>query len=291
MNKCLSAAVGVILLAGIFWFYPDKEQKFTEIVRNKNFQVGVAVLAEDGLKVSDNDLYPLASVFKLHVAAAVLNKVEEDKISLDYELPVKQRGLIANTHSPMLDGRGNGDFFLSLKELLRYMLAYSDNNACDILISFAGGMDYIQAYVKNLGFDNTILRVTEKEMQDNPEKQKINQATPADVSRFLALILREGFFMPAHRSFVQETLMQTNTGEDKIKRFLPPDVVMGHKTGTGMRTADGMRIAENDAAFVRLPDGREYYLVILLKNSYESDETNRLAIAEIANAVYQQFKQ
>ena len=92
MNKCLSAAVGVILLAGIFWFYPDKEQKFTEIVRNKNFQVGVAVLAEDGLKVSDNDLYPLASVFKLHVAAAVLNKVEKDKISLDYELPVKQRG-------------------------------------------------------------------------------------------------------------------------------------------------------------------------------------------------------
>ena len=97
--------------------------------------------------------------------------------------------------------------------------------------------------------------------------------------------------MPAHRSFVQETLMQTNTGEDKIKRFLPPDVVMGHKTGTGMRTADGMRIAENDAAFVRLPDGREYYQVILLKNSYESDETNRLAIAEIADAVYQQFKQ
>ena len=128
-------------------------------------------------------------------------------------------------------------------------------------------------------------------MQDNPEKQKINQATPADVSRFLALILREGFFAPTHRSFVQETLMQTNTGEDKIKRFLPPDVVMGHKTGTGMRTADGMRIAENDAAFVRLPDGREYYLVILLKNSYESDETNRLAIAEIADAVYQQFKQ
>ena len=58
-----------------------------------------------------------------------------------------------------------------------------------------------------------------------------------------------------------------------------------------MRTADGMRIAENDAAFVRLPDGREYYLVILLKNSYEDDETNRLAIAEIADAVYQHFKQ
>ena len=31
--------------------------------------------------------------------------------------------------------------------------------------------------------------------------------------------------------------------------------------------------------------------VILLKNSYESDETDRLAIAEIADAVYQQFKQ
>ena len=31
--------------------------------------------------------------------------------------------------------------------------------------------------------------------------------------------------------------------------------------------------------------------VILLKNSYESDETNRLAIAEIADAVYQHFKQ
>ena len=31
--------------------------------------------------------------------------------------------------------------------------------------------------------------------------------------------------------------------------------------------------------------------VILLKNSYEGDETNRLAIAEIADAVYQQFKQ
>ena len=42
--------------------------------------------------------------------------------------------------------------------------------------------------------------------------------------------------------------------------MLPAKTVVGHKTGSSDRNADGMKTADNDAGLVILPDSRKYYI-------------------------------
>lgn len=56
----------------------------------------------------------------------------------------------------------------------------------------------------------------------------------------------------------------------------------GHKTGSSDRTAQGLKLADNDLAFLRLPDGRYVALAVFLLNSLESPEENVAIIREIS---------
>ena len=50
-------------------------------------------------------------------------------------------------------------------------------------------------------------------------------------------------------------MIDTETGANKLKGMLPAKTVVGHKTGSSDRNADGMKTADNDAGLVILPDG------------------------------------
>ena len=52
-------------------------------------------------------------------------------------------------------------------------------------------------------------------------------------------------------------MIDTETGANKLKGMLPAKTVVGHKTGSSDRNADGMKTADNDAGLVILPDGPE----------------------------------
>ena len=49
-------------------------------------------------------------------------------------------------------------------------------------------------------------------------------------------------------------MIDTETGANKLKGMLPAKTVVGHKTGSSDRNADGMKTADNDAGLVILPD-------------------------------------
>lgn len=55
----------------------DITSDIQEVIKGKNAQVGVAVLYKDDVVTVNNDAqYPLMSVFKFHIALAVLKKME-----------------------------------------------------------------------------------------------------------------------------------------------------------------------------------------------------------------------
>ena len=57
------------------------------------------------------------------------------------------------------------------------------------------------------------------------------------------------------KDFLWQTMIDTETGANKLKGMLPAKTVVGHKTGSSDRNADGMKTADNDAGLVILPDG------------------------------------
>lgn len=56
-----------------------------------------------------------------------------------------------NTYSPLRDKYPDRRICISYRDMIEYMVAQSDNNACDLLIKFVGGIDKVDAYIKSLG--------------------------------------------------------------------------------------------------------------------------------------------
>ena len=111
----------------------------------------------DMLRYNDHVHFPLLSVFKFHVALAVLDKMDKQSISLDSIVSIKASQMLPNTLQP-LRKFPDQDFTITLRELMQYSISQSDNNACDILIEYAGGIKHINDYIHRLSIDSSTSR-------------------------------------------------------------------------------------------------------------------------------------
>jgi len=269
----------------------EPEQQIEEILKDKKATVGVAVLANDTIVALHNNQihFPLFSVFKFHVALAVLDKMDKEHVSLDSILEIKADQLLPNTYSPLKKKYPDQDVNISLRKLIQYSVSLSDNNACDILIEYAGGIDKVNSYIKSLGLKDFNLAVNEEQMHQERVIPYQNWSTPEAVVRLLSIADKQPLFATEYKDFLWQTLKETSTGTDKLKGQLPADVIVGHKTGSSDRTPEGVKTADNDAGFVILPDGRKYYITVLIMESQETDEENAAIIARISKIVYDSF--
>ena len=126
------------------------QSRISDFLKNKKATVGVSVLTERGdtLLYNNNLRYPLLSVFKFHIALAVLDKMDHAGTPLDSILHISSSQLQKNTYSPLRDKYPNQDINISLRDLLKYSVSLSDNNACDILIDYAGGISKVDSYIR-----------------------------------------------------------------------------------------------------------------------------------------------
>lgn len=268
------------------------EQQIAEVTKDKKATVGVAVWAGDEIVALHNNEvhYPLLSVFKYHVALAVLDKMSREHTALDSLIEVKSSQLHPNTYSPLRRKFPDQDISISLAELLQYSVSQSDNNACDILIDFAGGIGAVNKYIHSLGIADCELSVNEDLMHRDSESVYRNWSTPEAVVRLLHIADKEALFAAPYKDFLQKIMEETSTGPDKLKGLLPADVTVGHKTGSSDRSPEGIKIADNDAGYVVLPDGRKYFIAVFITRSHETDKENAAIIARISEIVYETLK-
>lgn len=268
------------------------EQKISEVIQDKKATVGVAVWADDEIVALHNNEvhYPLLSVFKYHVALAVLNKMDKANTSLDSIVEVKASQLHANTYSPLRQKFPDRDISISLRELLQYSVSQSDNNACDILIDYAGGIGAVNKYIHSLGIADCELAANEDLMHRDTAAVYSNWSTPEAVVRLLHIADKEPLFATPYKDFLQKIMEETSTGPDKLKGLLSSDVTVGHKTGSSDRSPEGVKIADNDAGYVILPDGRKYFIAVFVTQSHETDKENAAIIARISEIVYESLK-
>lgn len=263
-------------------------QRIGELLQQTKATVGVAVLTDSGelIRCNDRRRYPLMSVFKLHVALALLDRMEREQISLDSLIRIEASQLLPDTYSPLRDRYGRREITLPLRELLRYSLSLSDNNACDILIGLAGGIDSVSGYLRRIGARGFALSQTEEDMHRDIRNSYKNRSRPSATVLLLHRALAGSLLRPDHRDFLRDCLIATSTGPDKLKGMLPEGTVVAHKTGSSDRTAQGVKIADNDVGMILLPDGRRCFVAVLIKDSQQSDAENAALIARIARIVY-----
>lgn len=264
----------------------ETQNRIEAFIKGQRAKIGVAWIKDGNLmSVNGSRQYPLMSVFKLHVAVTALRKMERQGTSLDTLLYIKAGTMRKDTYSPLLKLHPDSDFSISMRELMRYSVAESDNNACDILIDYAGGTEAVSREMRSIGLDGFCITETEASMHADISRCRNNSSTPGSVAELLREIYEGGILTGDYARYIKETLFMTTTGADKMKAGLPPGMKLGHKTGSSDRTPQGVKIGDNDAGAVIMPDGKHCYIAVFIEDSAESDATNAAIIAGITKII------
>lgn len=268
----------------------DLTSDIQEVIKGKKAQVGVAVLYKDeAVTVNNDDQYPLMSVFKFHIALAVLKKMEQEGIPLTAVVTLRPSDIDTKTWSPMYKKYKSRKITLSYGDLINYMVSQSDNNACNRLIYFVGGIQNVNAFIKDLGIDQIQLIETEKSMEQDIRKSYNNWSTPLSVAQLLRKVYTEKVLSDKHFAFLEKAMLASASGKDKFRAGLPKEIEVGHKTGMSYRTPEGVRMCDADVGVIYMPEGEKCYLAVLVKDSKESDAVNVKIMTDIANKVYSHY--
>ncbi len=216
--------------------------------------------------------------------------MEAENIPLDRMVYIEKEEILENTYSPLRDKYPNQRIYISYRDILKYTVSHSDNNTCDWLIRFVGGIDKVDSYIKSLGIKDLNLIESEEDMHTDIMKCYNNWSTPLALAQFLKKFYTENVLNDEHFTFLKTAMHNCSSGQHKLIAGLPKKVRIEHKTGHSDRTAENVQISDADIGVVYLPNGDKYYIAVLIKDSRESYNNNAKTIADISNIVHRYLK-
>ena len=230
--------------------------------------------------------FPMQSVYKLPIAAATLQRVEQGTLALDQMVTVSEDELVpAQAHSPLRDKHPKGGEF-TVEDLLRRAIVDSDGSASDVLLRLLGGTREVRRYLKAHKAKGIHVQHTEAQLVENNHAQYSDWAKP-DAMVELLIRLQEGKLLNAENTNrVLGWMKESETGKDRIRAKLPSGTEVADKTGSS-GTKDGIAAATNDVALIKLPDGRRFAIAVFLSDSKANATTRNGVIADVAHAVWE----
>jgi len=269
------------------------KNKIEQIIKTKDATVGVSIRGignNDSLSVNGDAHFPMQSVFKFHIALAVLDQVDKGNLKPEQEIYISKDELLPNTWSPIRDKYPNGNIKLTLAEIIKNTVAMSDNNGCDILLKLIGGPEEVEKYIHKLGIKDIAISFNEEEMHKDWNVQFSNWTTPKAATDLLVAFYTKNILSKSGFDFLLKTMIETSTGKNRIKGQLPEGTTVAHKTGSSGTNDEGITAAVNDIGVITLPDGKHFAISVFVTNSKENDETNEKIISDIAKAAWDYFQ-
>ena len=214
----------LFLLIATYSFSQNLKKEILQITKGKNATVAVSVLDfgnDKSVHINGNKKLPMLSVFKFHIGLAVLNEVDKGKLSLDQKIFIKKSDLLENTWSPIRERFPEGNIEMSLGELIKYTVAESDNNGCDILLRLIGGTETVQKFIDSKGIRNFTIKVDEEQMHKGFEFMYLNATTTNSANQLLKDFFNKKMVSKTSTDFLMTTMLETSTGKNKIVAQLP----------------------------------------------------------------------
>lgn len=225
------------------------------------------------LEVRPHEVFPQASSIKLAVLYELYRQAEEGRIDL---------GEVTRPALPRVGGGGVlevlGDrVSLTWRDLALLMMAWSDNEAANLLITRLG-REAVNGRLEGLGLGATRLRRRMMDLEAARRGEE-NVSTPAEMMR-LVEVIHEGAGLSPERA--RDLLAVAATPKQSaFEVALPEKVRVAGKTGF----LEGVRCW---SAVVYLP-GRPYAAAIMT-TYLRRDAEGEQAIAEIASALHETFE-
>jgi beta-lactamase class A/beta-lactamase class A VEB len=290
----LTALLFLFISGQIFAQTTDSlREKIKKIISDKNAIVGVSIIGNDGkdtVSINNDKHYPMQSVFKFHIALAVLSQIDKGRFTLDQQIEIPKKDLLPDLYSPLREDHPEGAT-LPISKILEYTVSSSDNVGCEVLLRLIGGPEAVEEYFINNSIKDVSIKVNEEEQQANWDLQFLNWTTPIAANETLEKFYynREEQLSKESYDFIWKIMRETETGAGRLKGQLPEETIVAHKTGTSGANKEGQTAAVNDIGIVFLPDGKYFFISVFVTNSKENAETNEKIIADISKAAWDYF--
>lgn len=290
-------------------------ERLEQIAANLDGTLGLAVRVlktGEEFRINDQELFPLASVFKVPLLVELFRQMEQGKFNLETRLPLRVADQSPGS-GVLKEFRPGAE--LTVWDLAVLMIIVSDNTATDMLYAQIDGANTITAAMQALGLRNTavsfdckaLLNVSvgldpadrspataaeaRRRLKDDAFDYSSvafqctlenNCATPADLMELFTMIERRAVVSPEACDQMIDILLRQQLNQ-RIPFLLPQPFKVAHKTGTVGTT-------RNDAGIIYLPGGDP---VVFCASTKDVDPQNwragDTAIAEAALAVYAEY--
>ncbi|HSG62278.1 MAG TPA: class A beta-lactamase [Pseudomonadales bacterium] len=280
-------------------------------------RIGVAaqeISTDRVISINADETFPMASTFKIATAVALLELVDQGKLSLDLYVEITPDMMVAGPN-PIVQNFIHPGVKLSVANLIEVMITESDNTAAEVCLELAGGPVAVTQMLKRIGISKqSIDRYGTELLQDfyalpnkgyaaavieamvkdpslaakipnmNPtfERDSRDQTSPNAMLDLLLAIDGGEVLTDTSRAFLLTAMTHTRTGNSRLKGLLPKGTPVAHKTGTLGGIA-------NDVGFITLPDGRRYAIAVYTKGSTTREADRERAIAEVSRAIFDYY--
>jgi len=276
--------------------------------------IGVAAWRLDGkgpkTLVNADVPYPMASTFKVAVAATVLKRVDNHELDLNEMIAIDSKRMVDS--EVIADRFIHPGISLSVLNLLELMLTQSDNTATDYMVEAAGGAAAVTAWVRSQGVSDlridgdtaAILRrffelgagqfpdalaaglaanpnLGLKGDKPNPafDDDPRDTSTPEAMAQLLTRIFSGRALSKESTSVITQMMSRCRTGAARLHGRMPADSAIAHKTGTIGGTV-------NDVGVITLPrSGDQVVVAVFIKGSDAPSDAREVAIAEVGRSV------
>ncbi|UYB53391.1 class A beta-lactamase [Xanthomonas sp. AM6] len=258
---------------------PSLARRLAAIERGTGGRLGVALLDGSGATLGgqrQDERFPMCSTFKFLLAAAVLQRVDRGELDLERRVPIRAADMLA--HAPVTERHVGGT--LSVAELCRATMIFSDNPAANLLFPLVGDPPGLTRFLRALGDAQTRSDRYEPEMNRYADGDPRDTTTPAAMAATLRALLLGDVLQPASRTRLTEWLIDNRTGDDCLRAGLPRGWRIGDKTGSNGTDT------RNDIAIVWPPGRRTPLLLTAYLNGAKVDSAARdAALKAVAVAV------
>lgn len=319
MKRCFLLIVAAATLCAADPGFERLQNEVARLAAISDGEVGLsAVHLDSGRRVSlhPDDRFPMASTFKVPVAVQLLSRVDRGEIKLDQMITL-QPGDLHPGSGTLTNLFNKPGVELSVRNILELMMLISDNSAADISLRLAGGAEAVTSKMRELGIPGiNVNRSTAYLISDwlgaslppekdwtpevfraayaavTPQQRAVandrfnhdprDTAQPAAMETLLEKIYARNVLKPETSDLLLDIMSRCQTGEARIRGFLPPKTAVAHKTGS-------IGGSINDVGIVTLPDNAGHVVISLFIKQSSKEDVSERTIAQISRAIYDYF--
>jgi len=261
------------------------------LVRSYRGEVAIAVKnlgTGEVFLFNADEVMPTASLIKLPVMIEVYQQASSSRFELTDMLTLRDKDKVPG--SGILTPHFSEGATFSIRDIVRLMIAYSDNTATNMLLDKIG-IASTGKHMEKWGFPNTKINAkvyrgsTTSIDPERTKKYGLGSTTACEMIGILEKLHQGKFVSPEACKQMIEHLKNCQDKE-KIKRFLPAGTVVAHKTGavSGVRT---------DAGIMYLKSWPVALCILTADNadkSWSPDNAGNVLCGKVAEEVYDYFQ-